>query len=221
MRAAQLSLLLLQLPYWPLSELEPQELKVTARHRRLSWYVPMLAAEPSDKRYVQLLTYLGSRRSLYARMFAEPSPGEQDVTNLLWSANWRALLLSRMALRTLLTALRSGTAVEASEETTARMVEFLVTGYERTVCDNTAALLTTRGSTRPLDIGSLVIDDRIPDELQESRELFELVRTERPGLVRLAASKQVSAVLARNAKLSGYDFDWAVAHALAAPDPDS
>ncbi len=209
-RAAQLSLLLLQLPYWPLSELETQELKVTARHRRLGWYAPMLAAEPSDERYLQLLTYLGSRISLYGRMFTEPSLTEPDVTNLLWSANWRALLLSRRTLHTLLSALRDGTAVEAPEETTLRMVEYLAAGYQLTVRHNIAATLGMRRSARPLDLGAVFINDRFGDELEESSELCNLVRTERPALVRLAASRQVSAVLARNAEPIGYDFDWAV-----------
>lgn len=218
-RAAQLSLLLLQLPYWPLGEVETQELKVTARHRRLGWYVPMLAAKPSDGRYLQLLTYLGSRLSLYGRMFAEPSPEEPDATNLLWSANWRALLLSRNTLRTLLTALRDGTAVEASEEMTLRMTEYLATGYHLAVRRNIAATLGIQGFARPLDFGAVFVDERFGEELRETGDLRDLIRTERPGPVRLAASEQVSAVLARNAKLSGHDFDWAVAHPLAAPGP--
>ncbi|NNN30880.1 phosphotransferase [Streptomyces sp. S3(2020)] len=212
-RAAQLSLILLQLPYWSLAQLETQELKITARHRRLGWYKAMLAAKPYDERYMQLLTYLGSRITLYERMFAEPAPTEPDVSNLLWSANWRALLLSRTTLRTLLAALRAGTVVEMSEELTVRMVEFMTTKCMRAARDNSAAMLTSRGSARPLDLGAVFAEDRFPQELEETNGLIELVRTERPGLARLSASEQVSALLARQAPLTSHDFDWLVAYA--------
>jgi glycine/D-amino acid oxidase-like deaminating enzyme len=148
-------------------------------------------------------------------MIAEPSPTELEVTNFLWSANWRALALSRITLRTLLSALRAGTVIEASEEVTVRMVEIQTAKYARAVRDHMGAALGLGGSFRRPGFGFLSIDDRFGDELQETGDLMKLIRDERPDLAQLTASEQVSAVLTRNASVGGHTFDWAVAHCVA------
>ncbi|MER6711474.1 hypothetical protein [Streptomyces sp. NPDC000877] len=216
--AAQLSLELLQHRTWPLTELESQELKVTSRHRQLTWYAPMLDALPDDERYRPMVNYLASRVTLYEAMFRESRDPAQRASNRLWSANWRALALSRIALHTYLHALRSGTVVEASQETAVQTAKALAALNAGVVRSNRSAAMNLHGwlalapGVTPLSKYYV----RFTDELREAYTIMSLIETERPDLAALAASEQVSAVLARG-PVRGDDFDALLVWGI---DPD-
>ncbi|MEU4490067.1 hypothetical protein AB0H94_35220 [Streptomyces purpurascens] len=217
--AAQLSLELLQHRAWPVTELESQELKVTSRHRHLTWYAPMLNAPPDDERYRQLVNYLASRVTLYEAMFRESWDPEEGASSRLWSANWRALVLARTALHTYLHALRSGTVVEASEETTIKTVKALAGLNAGAVRSNRSAAMNLHGWIA-LAPGVTPLSEyyvRFTDELLEAYKVISLIDTERPDLAQLAASEQVSAVLARG-PVHGDDFDALMAWGIAPDD---
>lgn len=236
-RATVLSMTVLRHRSWTVSELEVQELKITSRHRHLSWYASTLQASPSDERYPELLPYLVFRYGLYERMFAEPSltpdavrsrpPGE--VSNRLWSANWRALSLSRTALHNFLSALRAGTSKVSSHMTAARMGEILAINSARAVSDNIAAihehmagLRALRGpGFRPPGGSSLMQRAKqLAEEVEKAKEIFTMFMAAQSNmaggsyLVRLTASEQVSAMLSEIASLSNDNLDWMVARSI-------
>ncbi|MGI5423710.1 hypothetical protein [Streptomyces sp. CA-179760] len=198
-RAAQLSLMLLQHPSWPVSELEAQELKITSRHRHLSWYAPMLKTDPGDERYTQTVTYLMSRLTLYRKMFSEPSPATGKTSGRLWSANWRGLSLSRTALRNVLSALRSGTFAREPKMGAAQDVYMLSTHYTRAAHDNLTAAMAMQ---EPSDISVALVED-----MEVAAEISEMSSIESTDLVGLAWSKRIS-------DKSGDDFDKMVVRGI-------
>ncbi|MFF0739167.1 hypothetical protein ACFYVL_02095 [Streptomyces sp. NPDC004111] len=185
-RAARLSLMLLQHSSWPVDQLESQELKITSRHRRLSWYPHMLAADPGDGRYAQTVTYSMSRTGLYRRMFAVNSTGGRTASSRLWSASWRALTLSRTALRNALAALRSDTAEEDRVDAPL-MVWLLATQYQQAASDNLRASLAVHGLTY-VSKNHL----RLAHEVMVAEETGKLLRAGRADLLRTAENLRVA-----------------------------
>jgi hypothetical protein len=105
---------------WTAAERELAELAVTARHRYLLWYRATLLADPADEPYPHLFAYINSRITTYASLFNAP-----DATrNRLWSANWRAMTMSRFALRQLLRTVQTKTGPARPEEYLREAIRF-------------------------------------------------------------------------------------------------
>ncbi|MFJ4585612.1 hypothetical protein [Streptomyces echinatus] len=118
-----------------------------------------------------------------------------------------------------LSALRSGTVVEESEETAVQRVEALAAMNARVVRSNRSAALHVHGWLNLAPDASPIAKYYVQffDELLEAYKIISLISTEQPDLARLAASEQVSTVLARG-PVYGDDFD---ALMVWSTDPDN
>lgn len=210
-RAAQLSVMLLQHGSWPTRALEPAELTVTARHRHLSWYTSMLNARPDDEHYFHLLTYLTSRITLYERMFADDAGSSR-----LWSAIWRGLSLSRRALHALVLAIRANTLTPAPEGHFRQAAEILLVKTGRAARDTIYASVPVLGP-------QILMEDAttwskyflaLVNELKLADNTVDMIRNARPSLKDLAASPPINTMIDWYTSLTGDDFDENVARGI-------
>jgi len=202
---AQLSVIALQRQEWPTLERELRELTVTDRHRRLSWYPRMFAAQPADKRYQQYFTYGQSRIILYSHMFDAEVPG---TGNRPWSANWRAFDWASRDVTGLLRHAHAGGPDQRADETLQELTRLRARQLAAIVQANSLAAVS--------DFGLNQLLANRGNELKTLGILIEIAAnaSDSPGPPNADIARLLDFLEDRNT----FDFDRRVALALRLPN---
>jgi hypothetical protein len=181
-QSAQLTYMLLQLISKP-GIVESAELTAARRHALLSWYPALIDGqrEASDQDLLYLFAYANSRVSTYRRMFEgeDPSPDHGRP----WTANWRAISMSRTWLLKLLARRRADRAPHESTELLDQAISIAANGLGAILNHHaqiTLLLLAPEYMMMSPQSKKQSRFERLGEEIDALAELLKLARSRQP-----------------------------------------